>query len=118
HLLDDVQFAQPVTALRLIGNFGQLGSVLLANAVHVSKPVVHQAELVAALSRTDAGATIMAANDDVSDFQHVNRKLHHGHTVEVSVLDDIGDVAVNEHLSRQQTDDLVGTHAAVRTAYP
>ena len=34
------------------------------------------------------------------------------------MLDDIGDVAVNEHLSRQQTDDLVGRHAAVRTAYP
>ena len=117
-LFDDVQLAEPVAALRLIGNFDEPGRVFFANAAHVPQPVVNEAELVAPLSRPDASAIIMTANNDVPDFQHVNRELDHGHAIEVGMLDDIGYIAVNEHLSRQQAHDLIRRHAAVRTPDP
>lgn len=40
--------------------------------------------------------------------EDVDRVLEHGTAVEIGVNDDVRDVAVNEHLARWQSDDLVG----------
>ena len=50
--------------------------------------------------------------------EHVDRVLQHGEAVEVGVYDDVGDVAVDEHVARRQPDDLVRRDAAVRAADP
>ena len=72
----------------------------------------------AAMRRPHAAAAVVAADDDVLDLQHVDGVLQHRQAVQVGVHDDVGDVAVDEQLARQQADDLVGRHAAVGAADP
>ena len=52
------------------------------------------------------------------DAQDVDGELDDREAVQVGVDDDVGDVAVDEHLAGQQADDLVGRHAAVGAADP
>src|ERR1043166_2793147 len=92
--------------------------MLLANLHYGLQPMAHQTCLFSALNRSDAGATVMATNDDVLNLQHIHSELQHGHAIEVGMLNYIGNIAMNEHLSRQETHDLVSWHAAIRTAYP
>ena len=68
--------------------------------------------------RLDAAAAVVAADDDVLHAQDVDGVLEHREAVEVGVHDDVGDVAVDEHLAGREADDLVGRHAAVRAADP
>ena len=82
------------------------------------QPVVRQPDALVLQRRRDAAAAIVAADDDVLDLQHIDRELHDRKAIEVRMDDDIGDVAVNEELARQQADDLVGRNAAVGAADP
>ena len=52
--------------------------------------------------RAHAAAAVVAAHDDVLHPQHVDGVLEHGEAVEVGVDDDVGDVAVHEHLARRR----------------
>jgi len=54
----------------------------------------------------------------VLDTKDVHRKLNSREAVQIGVDNQIGDVAVHEHLSRQQADNLVGRHTAIRAADP
>ena len=65
-----------------------------------------------------AAAAVVSDDDDVLDLEHVDGELHHRQAIEVGMHDDVGDVAVDEHLARRQADDLVGRHAAVGAADP
>ena len=60
----------------------------------------------------------MAADDDVPDLQHVDRKLEHRQAVEIGVHDHVGDVAVHEQLAGVEVNDLVGWDAAVGATNP
>ena len=97
---------------------GQLGAMLLSDVLHVPKPVVHDPDSIVAQGRQHAATSEMAADDDVAHLQRLHRILHRRQTIEVGMADDIGDVAVHEHFTRWQTDDLVGGDPAVRAANP
>ena len=88
------------------------------DVLHVTQPVVDQPELDAVERRLHAAAAVVAAHDHVTHLQHVDCVLQHGQAVEIGVNDDVGDVAVDEHLAGQQPDDLVGRHARVGAADP
>ena len=81
-------------------------------------PVVGQADAGAFERRLDATAAVMADHHDVLDLQPLDRELDRRQRVQVGVDDDVGDVAVHEHLTRIEPGDLVGRHPAVGTADP
>jgi hypothetical protein len=83
----------------------------------VPQPDVDQSGAVAIERRLDAAAAVMADHHDVPTLS-VDGELDHRQAVEIGVHDDVGDVAVDEQLARQQADDLVGRHARIRAADP
>src|SRR5690606_10232640 len=93
-------------------------AVRLAHVLDVAQPVVDQAEALSAQDAQHAAAAVMPADDDLLDLQDVDGELQRRQAVEVGVDDQVGDVAVHEHLAGQQADDLIGRDTAVRAADP
>ncbi|MNL51808.1 hypothetical protein D3C87_1749380 [compost metagenome] len=60
----------------------------------------------------------MAANNDVLHFQHVDRVLYDGKTIEIGVNDQVGNVTVNKKFTRIKTCQAFCRDAAVRAANP
>ena len=118
HLLDDVELAEASVARRLVGERRQVLDAAVHDVLHVAQPVVDQPELLVAQGGEHAAAAVVAADDDVAHAQHVDGELDARQAVEVGVDDQVGDVAVDEHLARQEADDLVRRHPAVRAADP
>jgi hypothetical protein len=84
----------------------------------VAQPVVDQAEAGALKRRLHAAAAVVAADDHVLDLERVHGVLHHGEAVEVGVHDEVGDVAVDEHLAGREADELRRGHARVGAPDP
>ncbi|MNH26129.1 hypothetical protein D3C79_861620 [compost metagenome] len=118
HLLGHVQLAQVVEALVLILDGFELFAVLEIDILDVAQPVVDEAQLLVLHRRLDAAATVVAADDDVLHLEHLHRVLQHGEAVEIGVHHQIGDVAVDEDIPRQQPHQLVGGNPAVGAADP
>jgi hypothetical protein len=74
--------------------------VFVPNVLDVTQPIVDEAEPVVAQRGEDAAASIVAAHDDVSNAQYVDRELDDRDRVEVGMDDDVGDVAVYEQFAR------------------
>ena len=68
--------------------------------------------------RLHPAAAVVAADDDVPHLQNVHGVLHDRQAVEVRVDDDVGDVAVDEHLARREVNQLRRGHARVRAPDP
>ena len=64
----------------------------------------------------NASAAVVAADDDVLDFEVAHGVVDDGHYVEVGVADKVGDVAVDEHLARAEAGDGFGGDAGVGAA--
>jgi hypothetical protein len=92
--------------------------MLLVDVLHVSEPVVGEAHARAAHRRLHAAAAVVPDHEDVLHLQDIDRELHDRQTVEIGVNHHVGDVAVDEDVARQQSDDLVGRDATVRAPYP
>ena len=88
------------------------------HAARVLQPGFDRPRHAAVQRRLDAAAAMMAADHDVGHLQHVHRILQHGQQVQVVVMDQVGDVAVDEHQPGQRLRLLFGADAAVRTADP
>src|SRR5450432_2550413 len=88
------------------------------NVLNVSQPVVNQTQLLVTQSGEYTTATIVPANDDVAYAQDLDGELNGREAIQVSVNHQIGDVAMNEHLTGLGVDDLVGWHTAIRAADP
>lgn len=82
------------------------------------QPVIDQPERPATDRGPNAPATVVAAHDDVLHAQLMHRIFDHGEHVQIGRVNEIGDVAMNEHLARLQTRNHIGRHTAVGTAYP
>src|SRR5205807_4048861 len=68
--------------------------------------------------RENAAAAIVTTDDDVAHAEGLDRVLNDGEAIRIAEQNEIGDVAMHEKLARREADDLVGRHAAVRTADP
>jgi hypothetical protein len=114
---DGVQLAQAAELL-LVRHRIELLPMHVAHVLHVAQPVVDEPELRTLERGLHAAAAVVAADDDVRHPQHVHGILQHRQAVQVAMDDDVGDVAVDEELARQQADNLVRRHARVAAADP
>jgi hypothetical protein len=116
-LLDDVEFAEAINGflVRKLREFFLMAPVQRADA---GEPVVDEAVAEIFQSRAHTAAAVVSADDDVFHLEDIDGVLHDGEGVEVGLLDDVGDVAVDEDLAGGESGDLVGGHAAVRAADP
>jgi len=96
----------------------QLLLVFPADVLYVAQPVVDQTKSVVTQRSADTAAPIVTANDDVLNLEYVDSELQHRQAIEIGVHDDICDVAVHEHLTWREADDLVGGNTAVRASNP
>ncbi len=117
-LFDDVDFAQAIERFWFLAGASEPFLMLLADVLKVAKPVVAQADPVAPKRRPHAAAAVVAADDDVLNFQDIDGKLHDRQAVQVGVDDDIRDVSVDEQFARKKADDFIGRDAAVGTSDP
>lgn len=89
-----------------------------AEGTDAGEPVIDHAVAEVFGSGFYAAAAVVAADDDVADFEDIHGILYDGKEVEIGFDDDVGDVAVDENLTGCEAGDLVGGHAAVRTTNP
>jgi hypothetical protein len=59
----------------------------------------------------------VSAHDNVLDLEVADRVVNHGHDVEVDVINQVGDVAVDEHLAGFEARDGFGGDARVGAAW-
>lgn len=82
------------------------------------KPMIDQPEALAADCGANTAAAIVPANDDMFHMQLLYGEFDHGEHIQISRVDEVGDVAMDEHFARFQSGDHIGRHAAVGTAHP
>jgi hypothetical protein len=66
----------------------------------------------------NAAAAIVAADDDMFDFEMIDRELQHRQDVHVASVDHVGDVAMDKDLARFQAEHVISGHTAVRAPEP
>src|SRR5688572_30293549 len=118
HLGGDIELAEPVRAPLLVLDGVELGAMEGEDVADVTQPVVDQAQRLGLERGADPAAAVVAAHHDVAHPQHLDPVLEHAQDVHVGVDDDVGHVAMDEHLARLPADDAVGRQAAVRAADP
>src|SRR3546814_720516 len=82
HLGDDVQLAEPVEALLVVGQALELGRAALRGVADRLQPVVDDAVALAVYRRLDAAAAVVAGHDDLAHLELLHRELPHREAVE------------------------------------
>ena len=112
NLLHHIQFTQRIKAA-LFGHFPQQRAVLKPDIANMQQPVVDKAKLGIFNRRLHAAAAVVAADDDVFNFQYVDRVLHDGKTVQIGMNHQVGDVTVYKQLARFQAGQTFSGDAAI-----
>lgn len=73
----------------------------------VSQPGVQKAEVLGSHGRLDTSAAVVTADDDVLDAEVLDGVVDDAHSVEISVADEVGDVAVDKCLAWLKAADLL-----------
>lgn len=92
--------------------------MVLTQAAERHQPRVENAQFLVAQRRADTTAGGVAAQDDVLDLEMGHRVLDHARRVEIAVVDDVGDVAVHEHIAWLEPQDGGFRAARVGAADP
>ena len=98
--------SQSVEARCLVINFASSASCLCLTSCTCRSQLSIKPSCRFSNRRLHAAAAIVAADDDVLHLEHVDGVLHHGKTVEVSMVHDVGNVAMHEHLAGPQSYEL------------
>ena len=117
-LIARAHIAQEMKACRLVSRLRQFILVLLGDVADRLQPVIDDAVTLSIKRGADSAAAIVAANNDVGDFENLDCIFEDGQKIEVAWVHQIGDIAMHEHLSRFQTRNRIGRNSAVRTADP
>src|SRR6187399_1662680 len=88
------------------------------DVLDMPEPVVDESESRIVECGFHTAAVVMTADDDVLDSEDLNRELQDRETVHVRVIDEIGDVAVDEHFAGEETDAARRCNAAIRASDP
>jgi hypothetical protein len=115
-LLVYIQLYQPIVLLSLVLNLIKLGLMQAVHVADVTQPRVEQAHVFGRHSGFHAAAAVVPADDDVFYFEVADGVVDDGHDVEVDVVDEVGDVAVDEHFAWFETCDGFGGDAGVGAA--
>lgn len=116
-LLMDIQLDQAIVLLILVCDGVQLFLVQAVDVADVSQPRVKQAHVLGCHGGLDTAAAVVAADNNVLDFEVADRVVNDGHDVEVDVVNEVGDVAVDEHLAGLEARDGFGGDAGVGAAW-
>ena len=92
--------------------------MFFAHVLHMTQPIVAQAQPVAADDRFDAAAAIVSAHDDMAHFQNFDRELKHRETIQIRMHHDVRDVAMHEKFAGSRSTISFGGDPAVRPADP
>lgn len=84
----------------------------------VSQPRVQKAEVLGSHGRLDTTAAVVTTDDDVLHAEVLDGVVDDAHGVEVSVADEVGDVAVDKCLAGLEAADLLGGDARVGASDP
>ena len=119
-LLIHIQLNELIVLLFLCAAVGHnIVELLLVQSVDVadvSEPRVQQTHVLWCHGGLDTTTAVVAANDNVLNFEVADRVVYDGHDVEVDVVDEVGNVAVDEHLAGLETGDGFGGDARVGAA--
>ena len=113
HLLNHVEFAQSCDTLFLATFLREKVVVFLCYVPNVAQPVIDQTQFLMLVSSGHTAATIVATNNDVLDFQNIHGHLQHRQAIQVCVHDQIRDVTVYKHFTRNKSGNLVCRNTAV-----
>ena len=116
-LLDDVDLDETIVLCVLVGNGVELSLVQAVDVADVSEPRVQQTQVLGRHGRLDTAAPVVSADDNVLDLEVADRVVNHGHDIQVDVVDQVGDVAVDEHLTGFEARDGFGGNARVGAAW-
>lgn len=100
-LFDDVEFAQLIEVGLFIAVFMLAAgeAMVSGDLVYGAYPCIGQAYALTVHGHANTRAAIMAANNNVFDFEYFDCELCGGLAVEVAVEDLVGDVAMNEYFA-------------------
>ena len=98
-LLLHVQFDQAVVAQVSVLNRVQFFLMQAVHVADVAQPRIHRAQIFGQHRRFDAAAVVVAADDDVFDFQVRHGVFDGGGSVQIQTVHKVGDVAVHEHFA-------------------
>jgi hypothetical protein len=116
-LLNDVDLNETVVFRVFVGDGVELVLVQTVDVADVSQPWVQQTQVLGSHSGLDTAAAVVSAHDNVLDLEVADRVVNHGHDVEVDVINQVGDVAVDEHLAGVEARDGFGGDARVGAAW-
>ena len=117
HTLLHVQLGERVLLVLRAERVQGIG-VLLADLTHGLEPDVQDVELVVGESGLDTSAGGVAAQDDVLDLEVLDAELNGGQQGDVGRVDNVGDVAQDEDLTRLLAQDSGLGDARVAAADP
>jgi len=90
----------------------------MANILNMANPIIAQTEPITPERSLHTAAAVMATHNDMADLEQLDRELHDRQTIQIGVNNDVGDVAVDEQLSRLEPDDLICRHPTVGATDP
>ena len=117
HLFNHVQFAETVELENLLHS-SQLIPMFGTDVLDVSQPLIGESELSILQRGFDAAAAIVTTDNHMTNLEHIHRVLEYGQAVGVADCNHVGNIAMNEELSGQQSHDFIGRYTAVCASNP
>ena len=88
------------------------------NIVHVTQPVIDQAEPRAIEHRANTAAPVVTGDHHMLHSKDVDGVLQHCEAIEIGMDYYVRDVSMNEEFAGRQSNDFVRWNAAVRASNP
>ena len=99
NLSSHIEFAQAVCLSFRVVNARDLLVILAVNILDVGQPILNLAMIFVLHRRPDAPASVMPGHDDMPHVEDLDRELDDCQAVQIAVRDDIGNIAMHEHLT-------------------
>src|SRR4051794_18480207 len=106
-LLDDIELAEKLATLNIVGDVIEAGTMCRMHVLDVAQPVLREPDPSLRQRRFDGTALVVSDDEDVPDAQEIDRKLDHRKAIEVGMHDDIADVPMHEQFARREIHDLI-----------
>ncbi len=116
-LFDDIEFAHDVVP-QVRGRVLQQIRMPVAHVLHMAQPVVDQADANIFQCGVHATAAVMPNDDHMLHLETFDGELDRRQGVQIGMHHDVGNIAMDKHLTWLQSGDLVRRHPAVGTADP
>ena len=71
------------------------------NILDVTQPIIYEPMILVFHRRFDATTAIMAADNNMLNFKHLNSIVNDGKTIQIGMHNNIGNITVNKHLTRR-----------------